>query len=237
MLSRRTDMFVRAHTCLLDGESVSCNLTSNMDTPELSTLKSSEVLRFPLPSLPLSLYMFIPSSLPCLVFSSLPSFLLWCNAITSANFTNPTKYEDVAEILDYNLTTEVEWKRGAGEDGAMWHEGSKARQACINSGQWLETSLSIAFQSYEHYLIPFYRQRSLLSPTLLPSSLPPFSPSHITRIHVAFHYRLRSVEHLSALVCNHFESTCFKYAEKVFLFFSVVVHSCAWHNLYIGEVL
>lgn len=51
MLSRRTDMFVRAHTCLLDGESVSCNLTSNMDTPELSTLKSREVLRFSPPSL------------------------------------------------------------------------------------------------------------------------------------------------------------------------------------------
>lgn len=117
MLSRRTDMFVRAHTCLLDGESVSCNLTSNMDTPELSTLKSSEVLRFPLPSL--SLYIFILSSFPCLVFSSLLSFLLWCNAITSANFTNPTKYEDVAEILDYNVTTEVEWKRGQGE----WQKG------------------------------------------------------------------------------------------------------------------
>lgn len=81
MLSRRTDMFVRAHTCLLDGESVSCNLTSNMDTPELSTLKSGEVLRFT-PSLSLSR---LPSSFALLSITlllslpSLPPTLMQCD--------------------------------------------------------------------------------------------------------------------------------------------------------------
>lgn len=122
MLSRRTDMFVRAHTCLLDGESVSCNLTSNMDTPELSTLKSREVLRFSPPSLSLAFPLLLPSSLSLSCLVSPLCLLLWCNAITSANFTNPTKYEDVAEILDYNVTTEVAWKRGEEE----WHKGHVA---------------------------------------------------------------------------------------------------------------
>jgi len=55
--------------CLLDGESVSCNLTPYMDTPELSTLpvqEEDEGERYAMPR---------PTCIRC-------------NAITSANFTD-----------------------------------------------------------------------------------------------------------------------------------------------------